>query len=314
LLNNGNPKAGRRTNFWEEAFALNGSITIQVSRNVLIFTVVATLVCVLDWAVHHIDFNVDVAPYEAAGAVLGLLLVLRTNAGYDRWWEGRKLWGGIVNQCRTLATTALTYGPDDPRWRDDVVRWTAAFAHVTRRSLRGERDIPEVAALIGPEAAERVANARHMPTAVSMQIAALLREGMERVGAPPITFLPAEQSRNTLIDHLGGCERILKSPLPRVYGINIRRFIFLFLATLPFALLARIGWLTPIATLLVAYPILSIDQIGVSLQNPFDAHDIGHLPLDDICQTIESDLLALGAACPPFQACPDGDILRSNGR
>ena len=99
--------------------------------------------------------SIEVGPHEVAGALLGLLLVLRTNAGYERWWEARKLWGGIVNQSRNLAMAALAYGPDDPAWREQIVRWTAAFAHVARASLRGERDVPELVALLGREEAGR---------------------------------------------------------------------------------------------------------------------------------------------------------------
>ena len=68
------------------------------------------------------DLGIEVTPFEVAGGALSLLLVLRTNAGYDRWWEGRRLWGGIVNQSRNLAIAALSYGPDDPAWRDRFVR------------------------------------------------------------------------------------------------------------------------------------------------------------------------------------------------
>jgi putative membrane protein len=96
-----------------------------------------------------------------------------------------------------------------------------------------------------------------------------------------------------LIDHLGGCERILKTPLPMAYAIQIRQFIILFLATLPFALLAKIGWLTPVVTMLAAYPILSLDQIGTELQNPFSAKSLNHLPLDALCQTLQDNLLAM---------------------
>ena len=295
-----------RDTFWAEAFAIHGSVAPVVARNALIFTLLALVVYLLDAATHRINLGVDLAPYEVAGAALGLVLVLRTNAGYDRWWEGRRLWGGIINQSRTLATSALTFGPDDPRWRDELMRWLASYAHVSRHTLRGERDLPSVAALVGPEASARIAAARHMPTAVSLEIARLLRAGVENAGAHSLAFLPAEEARNQLLDHIGGCERIVKSPLPRVYGIEIRRFIFLFLATLPFALLPRVQWLTPFTTLLIAYPILALDQIGVSLQNPFDPDDLGALPLDEICASIEAELLALSAAAP--SARPGGPI------
>jgi putative membrane protein len=282
----------KRDTFWSEAFALKGAVTRQILRNVLIFTLFSLGVCLLNAAIHP-NLAVDVAPYEVAGAALGLLLVLRTNAGYDRWWEGRRLWGGMTNSCRALATTALAQGPDDVAWREQFVQWTAALAHTTRRTLRGERALPEVAKLLGPANAARIAEARHMPTAVSMAIAGLLREACERYGMDRSAYLVCENARNALFEHIGGCERILKSPLPLVYGINIRRFIVLFLCSLPFAFLDRVYWLTPLVTFLVAYPILAIDQIGVELQNPFDTNNLGHLPLDDITANIEGDLLAL---------------------
>ncbi len=148
--------------------------------------------------------------------MLGLLLVLRTNAGYDRWWEGRKLWGAIVNQSRDLAVTALAYGPDDRAWRSEVVRWTASFGHVARRSLRGERTMPEVAALLGDDQAARIAAAPHMPGVVLLAIAALLRQARDRDDDPldGFAFLEIDRARSGLMDHLGGCERILSTPCP----------------------------------------------------------------------------------------------------
>jgi putative membrane protein len=296
-------KAEERTiTFWREAFALHGAVTLQVARRVLVFGLLGLCVTMLNWVTpKNVDFGVGVTPYEVAGAALGLLLVVRTNAGYDRWWEGRKLWGGIVNDSRNLAIAALAYGPADPAWRDRLIRWTSAYAHACRRSLRGQREIPEIAALVGDEEAGRVAAAEHMPGYVSLRISALLREAIERHGMDGFGFLQAEQRRSALIDHVGGCERILKSPLPLAYSINIRRFIVLFLSTLPFALLPKVGWLTPMVTLLVAYPILALDDTGVELQNPFDLRNLDHLPLDSICVTIEQNLRVLLDSGPTRQ-------------
>ena len=284
-------RRGHLDTFWAEAVSFRHSVTRQVTRDVCLFTAFALAVCAVDHMAVP-DLGVGITPFEALGAALGLLLVLRTNSGYDRWYEGRKLWGGIVNQSRTLAITALAVGPDDPAWRAQMVRWTAAFGHVARRSLRGERELPEVAALIGADEAARVAAARHMPTAVVVRLATLLQDA-RAAGVDPIALLPAEEARNRLVDHLGGCERILKTPIPAVYSTHIRRFIILFLVTLPFGLLAKIGWLTPLVQMLVAYPILGLDQIGLELQNPFNQDHLGHLPLEDIGNTIEGDLLAL---------------------
>ncbi|MDZ4834799.1 MAG: bestrophin family ion channel [Candidatus Melainabacteria bacterium] len=91
------------------------------------------------------------------------------------------------------------------------------------------------------------------------------------------------------------CERILKTPLPLAYSIKIRRFIAIFLITLPLALIHEVGnnWLVPVLTMLVAYPLYSLDQLGVELQNPFNKSNLSHLPLDDICSNIERNVMAL---------------------
>lgn len=292
-----------RNRFWRDAFAIHGSITPHVLPYIFALGLIAAGVCGLAWVLEwnfQVQIGLEVAPFEIAGAVLGLLLVLRTNAGYDRWWEARKLWGGIVNQSRNLVISALSYGPEDSAWRDQFVRWAAVFPHVARCSLRGEPPSSEVAALIGSEDAERMAQADHMPSFVAMKLGDLLREACDHFHMDRFIFLQVDRERALLIDHIGACERILKTPLPLVYAIKIRRFIALFLLTLPFALLHKIenSWLIPFITMLVAYPLMSLDQIGIELQNPFSKANLGHLPLDDISATIERNLTGLLTRCP----------------
>jgi ion channel-forming bestrophin family protein len=287
-----------RQGFWQEAFALYGSITPQVTPIVLVFGVIATGICGISWLAEklfQLPFALEITPYEFAGAVLGLLLVLRTNAGHDRWWEARKLWGGIVNQSRNLAISAISYGPPNSEWQEKVVRWTAVFPHVARLSLRGERPSSEVANLVGPENAAQIAAANHMPSFVALKLSDLLREACERLGMDRFAFIQVDRERALLIDHIGACERILKTPLPRAYSIKIRQFILLFLLTLPLALLHRTesDWLVPFITMLVAYPLLSLDQIGIELENPFSTSNLSHLPLDEISATIESNLFGI---------------------
>jgi putative membrane protein len=278
--------------FWSEMFALRGSVTPYVIRRVMVFGGLSLFIYVLNELIHP-NLGIDLGPYEVAGAVLGLLLVFRTNAGYDRWYEGRKLFGQILNDSRNLAITALTYGPEDPAWRESVVRWIAAFGHSARASLRGEQVPPEVRALLGEQWAAEVRRAENMPMFVAFRIGEFMRLACDEMGMDPLGFRQASQERLQLIDHYGACEKILKTPIPRAYAVNIRRIIFLYLAATPFALLDRIGWLTPLATMLVAYPILALDQLGVELQSPFATKSLNHLPLDDITRGIETDLLAL---------------------
>ena len=169
--------------------------------------------------------------------------------------------------------------------------------------------MPEIVALIGDVEAAKLAEADHMPGYVSLVLAGILRVGREGDALDPMSFLQIDKERMTLIDHIGGCERILKTPMPRAYSIAIRRFIFLFLVLLPFGLIQKLDsgrsssfsanifrakmWLTPLVTMLVAFPLLSLDRIGSELQNPFARTNLNHLHLDDITSTIERNLLAL---------------------
>ena len=285
-------------NFWRDAVAIKGSATPHVVVDVLITGILAYLVCLTSiWyeSIFETRLGLEVAPFEFAGALLGLLLVLRTNAGYDRWWEARKLWGGIVNQSRNLAISAITYGPDDSKWRHEVIAWTAVFPHIARDSLRSDPANANLEAIVGSEGLLQLRQADHMPSLVAWKIASLLSDARKRDELDPWAFQQIDTQRAILIDHIGGCERILKTPLPRVYSINIRRFIMMFVLTLPFALLHRVGmiWTIPLITMIVAYPLISLDHIGEMLQDPFTKRSFSHLPLDEISKTIETNLRAL---------------------
>lgn len=284
-----------RKGFWRESFALHGSITPHVMPIVLVFGLIAVTICILSWiaeCLYQVRIALEITPYEFAGAALGLLLVLRTNSGYERWWEARKLWGGIVNQSRNLTISAMAYGPVNSEWREKAVRWASTFPYAARQSLLGEPPSTEIVKLIGQEAASQLAEANHMPSFVALKLGEILREACDKFETDRFAFLQLDRERASLIDHIGACERILKTPLPLAYSIKIRRFILLFLITLPFGLLHRLGsdWLVPLITMLVAYPLLSLDQIGVELENPFSTSNLNHLPLGDISANIERNL------------------------
>lgn len=290
---------------------MRGSVAPRIFPDVIVFGLLSAAIVYFSRLLtkhYQVNFIVPGRPFEVAGVVLGLLLVLRLNAGYDRWWEARKLWGGIVNQTRNLAIIGLAYGPSEKNWRLSFIQWIASLPHVMRRSLRGEHKLPELANLLTEKQIGWLLTNQHMPNAVSREIASLLAEARKK-GMDGFTFMEAERHRSLLTDHLGGCERILKTPLARSGAIQVRQLIFIFLATLPLALLqdsqgtmfwSMIGvgelqliWLIPIFVMLLAYMLLALDRIGMELQNPFDPQRIDFLPLDSICTTIEINLLEL---------------------
>lgn len=287
----GYPNPTETRSFWRDALAWREAVTAKVLPSIALFGLYAAGIAVLHDLFRWRGIEVTHLGYTAG--LLVLLLVLRTNASYERWWEARKLWGGIVNQSRNLATKGLEYGPQDSLWRDQFVRWSAAFSHTAKRSLRAQREAPELEQLLGPDQARTLLRSEHMPSYVARRISVLLRQARQDHEMDGFAFMETDRERAALIDHIGGCERILKTPHPRIHSIKLRRFILLYLLGLPLAIASSAMAPMAIVTMLVAYPLLAIDQISYQLENPFAEDRASHLPLTSICQTVEGNLLAL---------------------
>jgi putative membrane protein len=276
--------------FLRGALIWRGSATPLILSSLVLFSLYPFALVLLDHYVIPLP-HLKVTPFEYTGVVLGLVLVFRTNSGYDRWWEARKLWGSIVNSSRNIMIAGLNYGPSNPVWRRELVKWTIAFSYATKESLRQTKDFTELEGdILTQEEIQQLQSAQHMALFVVDKIASLFQEArMSSPGLSDMSFLELERQRATLIDCLGGCERILKTPMPLAYGIKVRRFILIFLLLLPFSLLDKAGFYTVFIFFLVAYPVLALDRIGLDLQYPFNLKRLSHLPLDGICNTIKAN-------------------------
>lgn len=281
---------GEAKNFLRTSLTWHGSVSPRVLPRVAAAALYSIAILLL--ADFFTGFSIPITPFEYSGAVVGLILVLRVNAGMDRWWEARKIWGSIVNQSRNLAIIGYEYLPERSELGKRFLRWAACWPHVMRESLRKETNLREVEALLGQEEADLIRKASHMPTYVGSRIAKLIRE-MRKEGLDDFAFQLTERERALLIDAIGACERIRNTPIPLVLAIKTRRFILLFLLLLPLALVERVGWLTPLVVSLASYPLFSLDEIGAELQNPFSQRNLSHLPLNTICTTIEKNVLSL---------------------
>lgn len=276
--------------FFATALAWKGSVTPRVLPRVLVTAMYSLAVVYLEPL--FLSFSLPITPFEYSGAVLALILVLRVNAGHDRWWEARKLWGSIVNQSRNLALVVYGYNNRKDEKTLILLKWIAAWPHVMRESLRGETNLREVSSLLGVEQSENIKRSENMCMYVALQIVSMLHV-LKQHGMDSFAFQRAETERSLLIDALGACERIKNTRMPFVLAIKTRRFILFFLLLLPFALIDRLGWLTPFVVALASYPLFSLDEIGAELQNPFSKRNLSHLPLDQICQTISSNVMGL---------------------
>ncbi len=275
----------------DHLFDIRGSMVREILGRVslaVLWSVLITLVYQLGeptW----VRVVVPETAHMIVGGALGLLLVFRTNSSYDRFWEGRKLWGGIVNETRNLARSASTYLADEPEVVRKIILWTIAFPWSAMARLRGRKEVGPVSTELPPEVVERMLSAHHVPLAICRRITELLEDARQRGKLDSYRLGLIDQNTQLLMDYLGGCERIHATPLPFAYTVHIRRALIIYFFTLPFALEARYGWGTPLAMLLTSYIFFGIEEIGVEIEDPF-GEDENDLPLEAICESIERTL------------------------
>ncbi|MBI2943477.1 MAG: hypothetical protein HYY25_04690 [Candidatus Wallbacteria bacterium] len=276
--------------WWAHFWDIRGSMVRAIGMRVLVCTLWACLV--VEACEAGLPLAVPPTGHGLVGVALGLLLVFRTNASYDRFWEGRKMWGGIVNQTRNLARGASAMLTRDPSLAGALIRWTACFPTAVMNSLRGGKGLGSLALELPPDEVQSVMSAEHTPLAVSTRMTALLCSAQERGLLTPHQLVWLDGNIQSLVDYMGACERIQKTPLPFAYVVHLRRALLLYCYTLPFATVKDFGMGAALCTLLIAYTFFGIEEIGVEIENPFGADD-NDLPLERICSTIDTNLRAM---------------------
>lgn len=224
------------------------------------------------------------------GVALGLLLVFRTNASYDRFWEARKMWGAIVNETRNIGRASSILLAARPDIIHRVTAWTVAFCWSTMHFLRQEKGVGSYAEQKLPQAARDAVLARACPPLgaaqkITDEFALARREGL----ISDYVQMTLDQNVQQLIDYMGACQRIHRTPLPFAYVVHLRRALLVYGLTLPFALLEAFGHATVLVVFLIAYTMFGIEEIGVEIEDPFGL-DPNDLPLEKICTVIETDL------------------------
>jgi len=206
------------------------------------------------------------------GFVISLLLVFRTNTAYERWWEGRQQWGALTNASRNLALKLDARLPRGHPSRQAVATALSDYAATLRDHLR---DLPPPPA--GP--------IRHAPNAIAARLFAEV-EGLRRGGnlaSEDVINLNAEMT--ALTDICGACERIKKTPIPYSYSLFLKKFVFVYIVSMPFVFVANFGYWTALFTTFIFYVLASLEIIAEEVENPFglDAND---LPTDDMARNI----------------------------
>lgn len=274
-------------------FDVYSRYVIKLLFPLLLFVGVFTLLlCFLVIDVFEYHFEGTIGFHSILGVILGLFLVLRTNTAYDRWWEGRKLWGQLVNDCRQLAIKLATFLPEDAKedrefFRRMIPNVTFAMKEHLRDSiLIGEMDT------VNKGYQEQIIKSKHRPNAVNKILLSRVIKAKNEGKLSDTQLFLLDKEIKGFTDIIGACERIKSTPIPYSYSMFIKKFLFIYAITLPVSFMWDFAYWTVGIVMLAFYFLVSIELISEEIEDPFGT-DINDLPLNELCLKIKRNVFEI---------------------
>ncbi|RUS95564.1 hypothetical protein DSM106972_090400 [Dulcicalothrix desertica PCC 7102] len=278
--------------YWlKSALQIKGSVIRAIHRRVIGCGIFAVFISVLHY--YKLPVSQPILGSLIPSIVLGLLLVFRTNTAYERFWEGRKCWGSMVNNVRNLArqiwVSVNEAEYEDRKSKIATLYLLVAFAVATKIHLRGEQVNAELEELMPETRYAKLTMIDNPPLEVAFWIGDYLQHQYDRNCINSYQLSAMQELVNQLVDNLGACERILRTPMPLAYAIHLKQLLLLYCLSLPFQMVASLGWWTGFVSALISFTLFGIEAIGLEIENPF-GYDANDLPLDTICKTIKRNI------------------------
>lgn len=276
---------------------LRGSILSRIWKVLLVNIAVALVVTGAHGTLFDQKITLTPIPFTLIGLAFAIFLGFRNNTAYDRFWEGRKLWGQLVassrslaRQCLSLIDGALPASPDrsvDVRTR--MIHFAIGFSHALRQQLRGIDDPEALRGLLDAEEWQRFRAAANRPAFLLLRIGEDLHHCLKSGLIDGCRAAAIDSTLSAMTVAMTGCERIKNTPIPFSYTLLLHRTAYLYCFLLPFGLIDTIGFMTPVVVAIVAYTFFGLDALGDEIEEPF-GESPNDLPLNAICRAIEIDL------------------------
>jgi putative membrane protein len=267
-------------------FAFHKSDTFRILWKEIIYIGIFTLLiafAALRYFPNAVVLEKLIAIYSLIGFVLSLLLVFRTNTAYERWWEGRKKWGEIVNDTRNLSIklSAILSEKEDKAFFKAMI---PNFAFAAKEHLRKGVNFEELT--LTKEQFDKVISKKHVPLAICEMMYIKLIELKKATKITEEEFIILDKNLNALMDSIGACERIKNTPIPVSYSLFIKKFIFIYVMTLPLAFVVQFGYFSALIATFVFYVLVSMEVLAEEIEDPF-GNDESDLPTDTLSERIK---------------------------
>lgn len=227
--------------------------------------------------------------HQIAGFIISLVLVFRINTAYDRWWEGRKAWGSLLNNSRNLAIKLnAIVDQTDHTSRKELVSLISNFAFSLKEHLRGNPRPKEI--IFSSNLTEvNFSSAQHKPNYIAKQLTAFLMQLSDKNSKLNNQYFVINQNVNELTEICGICERIKSTPIPFSYSIFIKKIIFLYVITMPFTFGITMGYLAIPIVMIMFYAFASLELLSEEIEDPFGL-DSNDLPTDELSAKIRTNI------------------------
>lgn len=226
--------------------------------------------------------------HSLLGFAISMLLVFRTNTAYDRWWEARKQWGTLVNTSRNLAIKLDSILTDEnKKSRSFFKKSIPLYAKVLKLHLKAE----STRLMLDAEYKTQVENnqidiKKHVPNQVALVMMKHITHLRHQDSITTDEWKMIHKDLSTLTDVCGACERIKNTPIPFSYSSFIKKFILIYVITLPFGYVFNLGYWVALMVVIVMYVLASLELIAEEIEDPF-GEDENDLPLDTIASNIK---------------------------
>ena len=283
-----------KAHWFKMLFEWKGSVLPQLLPRLSILFIFAS--SIVYFRPFFLEYSLYINPtiFTLFGVALAIFLGFRNNASYERWWEGRKLWGALLNDTRSIArqSYSLIDSEDYQPQRTNLINTLIATVHSLRHQLRFTNSDEDLNRLLDNKASAKVRSSQFQPIMLLQMMAEQIKVAKkeQRIGA--IEQLAFEENFNKISDIIGGCERIASTPIPYTYGVLLHRTVYIYCFLLPFGFVESLGWMTPFAIVFIAYTFVALEAIADELEDPFGLQP-NDLALDAMSQMIENTLLEI---------------------
>lgn len=281
----------KKEHWFRMLFVWHGSVLPALLPRLGLLLILSLFVSYFHGMIFSFKVPLNPVPLTLFGFVLALFLGFRNNASYDRFWEGRKLWGALLNTSRALTRQAMALHnqSNDNESLHYFVQLLSAFVFALKHQLRGTDAYEDLKLRLNDEHLKIVASSKYKPAVIMRLLAEWVQNSKDKNCLDSIQQSRFDENLDKLSDILGGCERIISTPIPYSYRVLLHRTVYIYCLLLPFGLVDSLGWFTTLIVVFIAYTFVAFEAIADEIEEPFGT-DANDLALNSMCVMIDETI------------------------